>query len=518
MPIPAGPMTLTRRGRRSRLVAAYRSLSARSSSSRPTKGASRASLRLRPPRPATTRRARQAGTGLALPRRTWSPAGSKAIAREAARQVASPTSTVPAAATDWSRDAVLTRSPATIPWLVAPDRDRGLAGEDPRPRLDGGPNALTASSSSRAARTARSASSSRATGAPQTAITASPMNFSTVPPYRPITSPARSKYRVRVSRTSSASRSAAYGVKPTRSANRTLTQAALGDGLGGGDRSRPQGARHQRRRARGAEPGARRVGGGARGAGGDERGGALGAEPCAGPVVCAAARAGRDGDGLRDAVHSSGSAGPRIRGALPAHQRPTAPAPPGERLPGRGRRRQRTRQALAAPATSGRRPLDSSRVATNLSPLADSDPTRGPAPAAGDRAEPPAGSTRSMCPEEARRMRSSSDTRWSRVLTIGVVATLALGACGGSTATSAPTATTGPATSGQPGSAPATAATEAPTAGGTIYILSCRAVEPGRPAARLHRRGHGLLLGHDLPLADGLQVLGGPGRGHLAHA
>ena len=38
----------------------------------------------------------------------------------AARIVASPTSTVPGAATDWMRAAVLTRSPATIPSLVAP--------------------------------------------------------------------------------------------------------------------------------------------------------------------------------------------------------------------------------------------------------------------------------------------------------------------------------------------------------------------------------------------------------------
>ena len=38
----------------------------------------------------------------------------------AARWVASPTSTVPGAATDWSRLAVLTMSPATMPWLVAP--------------------------------------------------------------------------------------------------------------------------------------------------------------------------------------------------------------------------------------------------------------------------------------------------------------------------------------------------------------------------------------------------------------
>ena len=61
--------------------------------------------------------------------------------------------------------------------------DGGLAGE----RRRRGPGARgrapgTASTSSSAARTARSASSSCAMGAPQTAITASPMNFSTVPP------------------------------------------------------------------------------------------------------------------------------------------------------------------------------------------------------------------------------------------------------------------------------------------------------------------------------------------------
>ena len=158
-----------------------------------------------------------------MPLSVWSPAGSNAIAREAARQVASPTSTVPAAATDWSREAVLTRSPATIPWLTAPIVTAASPVSTPARAWTEGPRARTASSNSSAARTARSASSSRAIGAPQTAITASPMNFSTVPPYRPITSPARSKYRVRVSRTSSASRSAAYGVNPTRSANRTET-------------------------------------------------------------------------------------------------------------------------------------------------------------------------------------------------------------------------------------------------------------------------------------------------------
>ena len=65
------------------------------------------------------------------------------------------------------------------------ERHGGLPGEDAaRARLRSrvGAEGRTASTSSSAARTARSASSSCATGAPQTAMTASPMNFSMVPP------------------------------------------------------------------------------------------------------------------------------------------------------------------------------------------------------------------------------------------------------------------------------------------------------------------------------------------------
>jgi hypothetical protein len=50
---------------------------------------------------------------------------------------------------------------------------------------------LSASRIASAARTARSGSSSCATGAPKTAITASPMNFSTVPPCRSISARSR---------------------------------------------------------------------------------------------------------------------------------------------------------------------------------------------------------------------------------------------------------------------------------------------------------------------------------------
>ena len=64
-----------------------------------------------------------------------------------------------------------------------PDRDRRFAGQDAGPGLD---RRARARGPRRRARAPpgrhRSASSSWAIGAPQTAITASPMNFSTVPP------------------------------------------------------------------------------------------------------------------------------------------------------------------------------------------------------------------------------------------------------------------------------------------------------------------------------------------------
>ena len=64
--MPAGPTIDTSRIRASRDVVWNRSLSSRSSSSRPTNGASSASDRRAPPRPATTRSARQAADGRPL--------------------------------------------------------------------------------------------------------------------------------------------------------------------------------------------------------------------------------------------------------------------------------------------------------------------------------------------------------------------------------------------------------------------------------------------------------------------
>ncbi len=120
LPIPATPTNDTSRARRSRAVACSSSLRMRISASRPTNGGSSASLRFAPPRMATTRSARHALTGSSLPLRTFSPAGSKVMATDAARIVPSSTSRVPGGAADWRREAVLTMSPATMPCPVAP--------------------------------------------------------------------------------------------------------------------------------------------------------------------------------------------------------------------------------------------------------------------------------------------------------------------------------------------------------------------------------------------------------------
>ena len=109
------------------------------------------------------------------------------IAASLARRVTSSTSTVPGAAIDCSRLAVFTASPTTIPSRSLPTFADVLPVSTPARAHSAGipisaPNAVTARVRASAARTARSASSSRATGVPHTAITASPMNFSTVPP------------------------------------------------------------------------------------------------------------------------------------------------------------------------------------------------------------------------------------------------------------------------------------------------------------------------------------------------
>ena len=87
----------------------------------------------------------------------------------------------------------MTRSPATIPWPSAPIVTAASPVNTPA-------RACSAGSSSGIERDQLERRTHRplrvvsvATGVPQTAITASPMNFSIVPPYRVISVRARSK-------------------------------------------------------------------------------------------------------------------------------------------------------------------------------------------------------------------------------------------------------------------------------------------------------------------------------------
>ena len=134
------------------------------------------------------------GIGSALPFAWTGSAGRYSIAPLRRAMGRSPTRMPLTGAAACSRAAVLTTSPAAMPSpSLGPgaERDERLAGGDGDAHLSSGCSSTTQSRIASAARTARSGSSSCATGAPKTAITASPMNFSTVPPWR--SSSARSR-------------------------------------------------------------------------------------------------------------------------------------------------------------------------------------------------------------------------------------------------------------------------------------------------------------------------------------
>ena len=243
LPVPAGPDTRTSRGTRRSAAAWKSSLTVRSSASRPVSGASSPSTRCEPPAPASTRVARHNRTGSALPFSWCSPVSANPTALPASRYVAPSTSTCPGSAAAWTRAAVFTASPATIPSPVAP-RVTATSPVTTPARADktgasaAAPTSATAATRSSAARTARSASPSVAAGAPHTAITASPMNFSTTPPYRLTTVRATAKYSDSSSRTASGSRDSDSGVKPTTSQNSTehTRRSATGSAFGRGRR------------------------------------------------------------------------------------------------------------------------------------------------------------------------------------------------------------------------------------------------------------------------------------------
>ena len=185
--MPAMPATETSAALASSADAWNSSLIRRSSRSRPTKGASSPGAAGPPSAPATTRSARQSWTRLGLALQLVRARVLVDHRRLRRAPVASPTSTAPGCGDrlhprgrvdDVAGDHALTRRA---------ERHGRFAGQHARARVQVGaptsaPSAKTAATRSSAARTARSASSSVATGVPQTAITASPMNFSTVPP------------------------------------------------------------------------------------------------------------------------------------------------------------------------------------------------------------------------------------------------------------------------------------------------------------------------------------------------
>ena len=163
-----------------------------SSSSRPMNGvrtcrSTSAPKRLRSPM------GRQRRSGSALPlTRTGSSSWYSARCL-VARYVASDTIAPPIGATSCRRAAVLTTSPVTIPSAAAaePATTSVSPVEMPIRTARSRPGFASFSSSiarsiAKAHRRPRSASSSWAAGAPKTATTASPMNFSTVPPKRSI--------------------------------------------------------------------------------------------------------------------------------------------------------------------------------------------------------------------------------------------------------------------------------------------------------------------------------------------
>ncbi len=172
LPTPASPITVTSSQREAVSVRSHVSRSACSSCPRPTNG--QACERSGAPRTVSSRKA---GTGSDFPFNVSGSTGSTATASRTSASVGSPTSTSPGSAACSSRAATLTASPvasrSSVPVTTSPVLT------PIRPWM---PSSANASRISTAARHARSASSSCAVGTPNTAMTASPMNFSTVPP------------------------------------------------------------------------------------------------------------------------------------------------------------------------------------------------------------------------------------------------------------------------------------------------------------------------------------------------
>ena len=188
----------------------------------------------------------QAASGREMPLTLTSPSDVNRNRSRASTWVRPPTTMPPGGASASNRAAIFTGSPVTrasrstpvavttspvlMPMRMAssrPDRSRNRSFRSSRRRCI-----------ARAVLMARSGSSSCATGAPNTATTASPMNFSTVPPYRPISSAIASKKGDSTARRSSGSSSDASSVDAVRSANRTVTSLRSASSAGGAPAAR----------------------------------------------------------------------------------------------------------------------------------------------------------------------------------------------------------------------------------------------------------------------------------------
>ncbi len=184
-PIPGTPTTVTSCTDRSARTRTSASRSTPSSRSRPTRAVLARGQNSAPSRPCT-RSASHTGTGSRLPFAVTGGPGRYSITPRVARKVRSPTRIPFTGAAACSRAAVFTTSPTAIP---SPSTGRAPSSTSASPVLTASRTWIrssprTQSRIASAASTARSGSSSRAAGAPNSAITASPMNFSTVPPNR----------------------------------------------------------------------------------------------------------------------------------------------------------------------------------------------------------------------------------------------------------------------------------------------------------------------------------------------
>ena len=179
LPIPGCPSTVTRCGRPVWSVRSSVHRSRSSSASRPIIG--RSSRRRWPCAEGSTPSSRHAGSGSRLPFAATGATRSPRAACATSAQVAAPTSTSPGAAACSSRAATFTASPTTSDSPGVASRASTSPVFTPM-RAWMSPIARTASRISSAARTARRASSSWTTGIPNTATSASPITFSTVPP------------------------------------------------------------------------------------------------------------------------------------------------------------------------------------------------------------------------------------------------------------------------------------------------------------------------------------------------